>query len=140
MYETLITKVRTTLEAVTNVKEVFSVPTSKINKYPAVFFKPTGFQNSFQTQNENMAVYRFLAVVIVGARQNGLDNAFGTILPHTVDAIIDKFNTDWNQGTIDGHRVTVKIDTADEWQVSEGQDGDEVYAPLNIEFRLLTSN
>lgn len=140
MYQTLISKITTTLGNVSNVKDVFTTPKTKITKYPAVFFKPVWFQNSFETQSENMATYRFLMMVLVGANGTTVENAFGTVLPNTVDAIIAQFNQDWNQGTIDGHRVTVKIDSADEWQVSEEQDGLVCYAPLSVEIRLLTSN
>lgn len=141
MYETLISKIRTTLESVTNVKDVFSVPKTKLTSFPAVFFKPAGFTNTFETQVENMAVYRFLAIVMVGTNaQLPPSTAFDTILPHTVDAIIAQFNQDWNQGTVDGHRVTVKIDSADSWELSEEEDGLIAYAPLNIEVRLLTTN
>lgn len=141
MWETLISKIQTTLDGVENVKDAFSVPKTKLTKYPAVFFKPTSFQNSFETQVENLAYYRFIMIVIVGTNdQMPPSTAFNTILPHTVDAIIAKFNKDWNAGTIDGHRVTVKIDSADEWQMSEEEDGLVAYAPLHVEFRLLTTN
>jgi len=141
MYETLIAKIKTTLEAVDNVKDVFTGPKTKMTKFPAVYFAPAGFTNTFETNNENMAIYRFLAIVLVGTNtQLPISEAFQTILPHTVDAIISKFNESWNGGTIEGHRVTVKIDSADAWQVSEEEDGLTAYAPLNIEVRLLTTN
>lgn len=140
MYETLIAKIQTTLEAVTNVKDVFSVPKSKLTKFPCVFFKPAGFTNTFETNAENMATYRFLMIVMVGATQTTPESAFNTILPHTVDAIIAQFNQDWNQGVVDGHRCVVKIDSADAWELSEEQDGLVAYAPLNVEIRLLTTN
>lgn len=85
---------------------------------------------------------RFMLVVMVSGKGTGMtpETAFGTVLPHTVDAIIDKFNADWNQGTIDGHLVRVKIDSADSWEMSEEQDGLVAYAPLNLEVKLLTTN
>ena len=141
MYEQLITKIQATLEAVSNVKDVFSTPKTKLTEFPAVFFKPSGFTNTFETQSENMAIYKFMVIVMIGCNsQMPPSTAFGTILPHTVDAIIAKFNTDWNAGTIDGHRVTVKVDSADAWELSEEEDGIIAYAPLSLEIRLLTSN
>lgn len=140
MNEELIAKVRATLESVTNIKDVFSLPKTKLTKFPCVFFKPYGFTNNFETQNENMAVYRFLMVVMVGTTQTTMQNAYEVVLPHTVDALIAQFNEDWNAGTIDGHRVTVKVESADPWEVSEEQDGLVAYAPLICEVRLLTSN
>ena len=141
MYETLTGKIKTTLAKVTEVKDYFSVPKTKLTKFPCVFFKPVGFTNTFETQSENKAIYRYLMVVIVGAiKQTTMAEVFDNVLPHTVDAIIAQFNEDWNQGTTGGHRVTVKIDSADAWEVSEEQDGQVAYAPLNVEFRLLTNN
>jgi hypothetical protein len=140
MYSTLITKIETLLESVAKVKLVFTTPNTKIDKFPAVFFKPDGFNNTFETQNENMATYRFLMVVIVGTNGTTIENAFGTVLPNTVDQIISAFDSGWNQGTIEGHRATIKIDSAGPWEVSEEEDGIVCYAPLNVEIRLLTSN
>lgn len=141
MYETLISKVQATLAQVPNVKDVFSVPKTKLTKFPAVFFKPSGFTNTFETQSENMAIYRFMMIVLVGTNSHLTpSDAFATVLPHTVDAIIAQFNQDWDQGTIDGHRVWVKIDSADAWELSEEEDGIVAYAPLNVEIRLLTTN
>lgn len=142
MYETLINKISATLGEVASVKDVFSVPKTKLTKFPCVFFKPTGFQNTFETQNENFAIYRFLMIVMVSGKgtNNTPEIAFGTVLPHVVDDIIVKFDASWNQGTIDGHRVTAKIDSADAWELSEEEDGLIAYAPLNVEVRLLTSN
>lgn len=141
MYETLIAKTKATLEAVENVKDVFSSPKSKLTKFPCVFFKPAGFINAFETNNENMGTYRFMLIVMVGtSAQMTQDEAFEIVLPHTVDAIIAKFDKDWNQGSIDGHRVVTKIDSADAWEMSEEQDGLIAYAPLNVEIKLLTSN
>lgn len=140
MYETLIGKINTTLSAVTSVKDVFSVPKTKLTKFPCVFFKPDGFINEFETNVENSATYRFMLLVMVGVAGTTAETAFGTVLPHVVDDIINKFNADWNQGTIDGHRVRVKIDSAAPWELSEEEDGLIAYAPLSVEIRLLTTN
>lgn len=140
MYETLIAKVQTTLESIERVKDVFSTPKTKLDKFPAVFFKPDAFNNSFNTNQENEAIYRFMMIVMVGVSGNlTKDEAFNTILPKTVDAIIEKFDAEWDQGTIDGHRVVTKIDSADSWELSEEEDGLIAYAPLNVEIKLLTS-
>lgn len=139
MYETLIAKITDTLNQVTRVKEVLNTPTTKIQKYPAVFFKPNGFQNDFETNVENAMTYRFLMIVIVGVEGTTPSTVFTSILPKTVDAIVAQFNQDWNGGTIDGHRVRVKIDSADAWELSEEPDGMVAYAPLNVDVRLLAT-
>jgi hypothetical protein len=140
MWETLIAKVKATIEKVDKVKDVFSVPTTKLTKFPAVFFKPAGFSNAWETQSENMATYRFMVIVLVGASGTTPETAFGTVLPHVVDEIIAQFNEDWNGGTIDGHRASVKVDSADAWEMQDDNDGLVAYAPLSVEIKLLTSN
>ena len=139
MYEQLITKISTTLASVTKVKDVFSYPKSKLTKFPAVFFKPNGVENSFETNSENMKIYRFLLIVMIGAAQETQENVHA-VLAKTVDAIVAQFDADWDGGTIDGHRVWIKIDSADAWEVSEEEDGLIAYAPLNVEIKLLSSN
>ena len=140
MYEELITKINTTLGEVTQVKEIFSTPETKIAKFPAVFFKPDGFENAFETNTENMKTYRFLMIVLVGANQKSIEDVFGTVLPKTVDEIVAQFDEDWDQGTISGHRVWAKIDSAGPWEVDEEQDGRIAWAPLNLEIKLLSTN
>lgn len=135
-YETLFTQLKALIESVDNVKEAFYTP-KQPTKFPCVFFKPTGFSNSFETQNENFMVYRFSAFVIISCNQNTQANVFGSILPKTVDAIVAKFADSWNGGVIGGHRVWTKIESADEWYISQDQDGLMAVAPLNIDIRLL---
>lgn len=139
MYATLMQKIQTTLESVPNVKLVFSAPKTKIDQFPAVFYVPGGMSNQYATNAENEKVYRFTVIVIVGIEHTTADAVFNTVLPNTVDAVIAQFDTDWNAGTIDGHRVRVLVASAEEWGVEESQDGLTAYAPLAVEIRLLSS-
>lgn len=141
MYSTLITKIKTTLAGVSNVKDYFSVPKSKLEKFPCVFFKPMGITNTFETSQENFKIYRFLMIVMAGGvKQTTPENLFDTVLPNTIDAIVAAFDENWNVGTIDGHRAWVKIDSADAWELSDEEDGLVAYAPLNLEIKLLSNN
>lgn len=140
MYETLITKIRTTLEGISAIKVVLSTPTSKLTKFPAVFFKPTGFTNAYETQNENANVYQFMLIILVGSEATTIENAFGTVLPRTVDAIKAAFDSEWDYGTIEGHRVRTVITGDGPWDIDEQQDGLIAYAPLRLEISLLTNN
>jgi hypothetical protein len=139
MYATLLSKIDTVLAGVTEVKERFNYPKTKIDKFPAVFFQPAGFTNSFETNAENKKVYRFLMVVIVGTANTTNQNVFGTVLPATVDAILAAFDSNWDGGSIAGHRTTVKIDSGDAWELVQDKDGVVAYAPLNVEIMVLTS-
>lgn len=139
MWQTLITKIGVTLDGVELVKEYFTTPKNNNDKFPAVFYRPAGFENGFETRTENAQTYRFLMIVMVGANGTTVENAFGTVLPKVVDQIVAAFDAAWDGGTIEGHRVRVKIDSADDWQVSEEDKGLVAYAPLNLEIRLLTN-
>lgn len=139
MYETLLAKIGTTLDSVSLVKDHFSYPKSKLTAYPSVFYFPAGFENSFETNAENLKTYSFTMLVIIGMERKTNESTMST-LAKTVDAIVAQFDQDWNQGTIEGHRVWVKVDSAEAWSVSEEQDGQEVVAPLNVEIKLLTTN
>lgn len=139
MWQQLFEKIDTTLAGVTLVKKIFTTPQAKIDKYPAVFYKPVDFQNNFDTTTDNAQTFRFTMDVIVGSNGTTVDNAFRVVLPKVVDAIVDAFDSAWNGGTIDGHRVRVKIDSAGEWGVTDDKDGAEAVAPLSVEIKLLKS-
>lgn len=140
MYATLMTKINTTLQKVVDSGELaqyFNYPKTKLDSYPAVYFQPAGFDNNFETESQNLKIYRFLMVVIVSKSGTTTEEVFATILPNVVDAIVAQFDTDWDQGTIDGGRVWAKIDTADPWEYDEDQDGLTAYAPLNLEIKVV---
>lgn len=139
MYTTLLTKIGTTLGSVSRVKDSFYYPKTKLTKYPSVFYFPNGFDNSFETSQENFKTYRFDMVVIIGVEKTTVATATD-VLARTVDDIIAQFDQDWDQGTVDGHRVWVSINSPGSWQLSDEQDGLELYAPLQLEIRLLTNN
>jgi hypothetical protein len=139
MYETLLTKIGTTLSKISLVKDNFYYPKTKMTKFPSVFYFPAGFENSYDTNAENFKIYRFNLFVIVGVSQTTLSNGVD-VLAKTVQAIIAQFDEDWNQGTIDGHRVWTVINSGNPWQLSQEEDGQELSAQLTIEIKLLSTN
>jgi len=141
MYATLISKIETTLGNVSSVSQYGNVPGESITGYPYVFFKPDGFTNDFETNEENEMIYRFLMVVVVSAEGTGgsISHAFATVLPAVVDDIVAQFNQDWDQGVVDGHRVRALVDSAAPWQVSEEEGAVVAYAPLNLQIKALVS-
>lgn len=140
MYETLFTKIKTTLGKVARVQKTFNWPDGDIKESPAVFFRPAGFTNDFETGSENYKTYRFTVVVLISANNTTKENVFDNAMPKAVDDIVAQFDEDWNFGTVDGHRVWTKIDSADEWQMSDEESGLVAYAPLNLEIKMLTTN
>lgn len=140
MWETLIEKVNSTLDKITLVKSYANYPKTKIDTYPHVFFSPDSFNNEFHTQTENFATYRFGLFIIISKANTTAEQAFGTTLPKIVDDLIQQFDEDWNQGTIDNHRCWVRLGNADRWASSIEERGEEYYVPLFVEFKLLTNN
>lgn len=139
MYTTLLTKIETTLNTVNRVQENFSYPKTKITKYPAVFYFPDGFENSYETNSENFKIYKFKMFVIIGVKQTTIASA-SDVMAKTVQDIMAAFDEQWNMGVIDGHRAWVTLGSGDPWQLSGEQDGMELSAALNLEVRLLTNN
>ncbi len=139
IYTTLISKILTSLQSVTKVKEIFAYPATKISKYPAVIYFPDSFENSFETIKENLKVYRFKLFVVIGTEQKSLNDIFGTVLPNVVDDILAQFDQDFDAGTIDGHRTWLLVDTG-QWTLTETKDGLEAVAELNLRFKLITNN
>lgn len=137
MYPTLLSKLETTLSGITRVKEYFMNPNHSITKYPAVFYMPAGFDNRYETGQENYKTYRFVMIVIIGISQTTPAEA-ADLLANTVSDIIAEFDTNWDQGVIDGHRVWATLNSGEQWQMSEEKDGLVFYAPLSLEVRLLT--
>lgn len=138
MHATLIAKIRETLATVPEIKLVFSNPKTKLAKFPCVFVKPLGYQGSWETNREDAQTYSYGLDVIVGTSGTTVEAAFGTVLPKAVDAVTAAFVSAWDGGVIEGHRVRCRMAAGGEWQVSEAQDGLVCWAPLTLEFRLLT--
>jgi len=138
MYASILAKIKATLDSVPLVKESFSTPKTKLDKFPAVFFKPESLDNNYLTNTENAKVYRFMIMVLVGATNQTVGNAFGEILPKVVDQIVAAFDEQWDQGVIDNHRVWCRLYSPNAWEVSEEQDGLMAYAPLLLEVKTTT--
>jgi hypothetical protein len=139
IYTTLITSINTTLAGVGAIKAVYPYPVVKVSNYPAAIFFPDAFDNTFESTIENKKTYRFKLFVVVGAAQKDKVDIFSTILPKAVDAVIAAFDTAWNVGTINGHRISVVVSSGS-WTMGEGDDGLEAQAELTLEFRFLTTN
>lgn len=137
MYTTLLEKIETTLSGIARVKDHFRYPKTKLTKYPSVFYFPAGFENRYETGQENYKIFRFQMYVIVGIHQT-TPEAAADVLAKTVQDIIQEFDTNWNMGVIDNHRAWVTLNSGEPWTMSQEQDGLELTAPLSLEIRLLT--
>ena len=139
MYETLIEQIRSTLEEVDLVKEIFAYPETKYTKYPAVVFYPADLANAYETTADNAKEYRFNLFIIVELKNISKQQVFESVLPKAVDAVIAQFDQDWNFGTVDGHRVRALLSTA-LWDTQEIQNGEVAFAQLTLVIKTITSN
>lgn len=140
MWENAIQIVKTTLEGIDEVKEVFSYPLQgNPSKYPAVVFFPQTMENSFETTTENFKIYTFYMSLIIGLNNTNMADVYGTVLPKTLDAVIAEFDNKWNGGTFDGKRVWVKVSTG-QWSVSVEQNGKTATVDMEVQVKTVTNN
>jgi len=137
-YQEIIPLIKTTIESVPEVKQVFASPQTRYSKFPAVIFYPADFDNVFETNAENFKTYNFVIYVIVGLKQASVDDAFTEVMPKVVDALVEKFDQEWNQGPIDGHQTWARI-TSGLWNTAEYQNAEIAFAQLNLGIKLLTN-
>lgn len=146
MYAELNAKIAAVLDTVDSVQYHTNYPITEINQWPYVYYQPAGYTNQFETTNQNYRVYRYLLEVFVSVQgeKDGQPittaEVFGTILPHVVDEINEAFDAAWNQGvTVDGSRITCKIDSAEAWAVIKTNEAETCVAPLYLEIKHLQS-
>jgi hypothetical protein len=140
MYATLLPKIQTTLEACDKLNDkVYNYPIKDFPGYPCAYYIPTVFENEFLTNAENLKGYNFKIYIIQEMKKAGNQNAINTILAEAVDQIMAQFDEDWNQGTLDGHRIWWKLNTGD-WGFADNEAGRVVFAELNLIVNLMTTN
>jgi len=138
-YQTLIPNIKALIENVTAVRDVYAYPEGALTEYPSVIFYPTSFDNEYETTAENKKRYSFVIYVIVSAAGTTIDNVFTSVLPNVVDDIISELDTNWNGGTIGGHRVWYTLGSGDWGRVTDDE-GDQAFAELRLTVELMTSN
>ena len=141
MYKTFNTKISDTLAKVKSVRKVYGYPLDEsetITSYPAVIYFPDSFDNEFHDTTSNMKFYRYKMYVVVETKNTTQTEVFTDILPDVVDAVIAQFDTDWNFGTVDGHRVRALINSGI-WTQSVTEKGRTAIADLNLIIKTLTS-
>lgn len=139
IYKTLIGKIKTTLESVTEIAQVFDYPASEteITAYPCAVFFPDSVENAFETNNQDFRTYKFKLYLVAGGENITPSKLFGDVLAGAMDGVMEKFADDWNGGTIDGNRVWTKISTGN-WSMRA--DGNEATCELSVEIKLITNN
>lgn len=143
MFTTLNTKINNTLNSVTELNEVFDRPLAqgeRFSKYPTAIFYYTGLRNEFETNQENMKEYKYRIVLVTETEVAGMDKAHGTVMAELLDAVMDQFDADWDQGASDeGHRIWWKVDDVT-MGLFEEHNGLLISATLNLTIKVITNN
>jgi hypothetical protein len=138
MYKELIKKVKDTFESIEGIRLVFTKPREgAIKEYPAVEIAPSGSQNTFETQSENMRTVTFDIFAEISAENIDSDLLYNDVLPSFIDSIYEKFNTDW-QDNIDGHMIWWVLNDS-KWQITEEEKGRVASVPMTLTVRFLES-
>lgn len=82
---------------------------TRLTKYPALVFLKDTMSNDFLDSGSNMRSVSFKAWVIVPCENVENSDIWERILPNAVDAVLEKFDVDWNFGTLDGHRAWARM-------------------------------
>jgi len=139
IFTSITAQLQAILSVVTEIKRVYPYPVDNPDKNPYAIFFPSGFENSFETTQENMRICRYKLFIGAKVTQTTLANVFATTLPNAVDAAMEALNTGWSMTAIDGHRAWLKTDSCD-WMVSQDKDGLNAVAEFNLDIKLLTNN
>ncbi|KKT72761.1 MAG: hypothetical protein UW68_C0026G0010 [Candidatus Collierbacteria bacterium GW2011_GWB1_44_6] len=141
MLATLITNIKSSLQAVTEVAVVYERPlgeNEQFTNFPAVVFFPAGPENSFETNTENKREWAFSIFVVTEANIKTVAEAT-VIMANAVEAVMNKIDNAWNGGTDNGHRI-LQWWSGDKWDYLLTEVGGTIVAPLTLHVRYLTNN
>lgn len=141
MQKLILNKLTTTLGAVPEVQAVYPpLFEGEFTTYPCVVLQTDSFTNDFQSTDDNFKEYQYKCWVIVQANKNkSASDIASTTLLDTVDAVIAKFDEDWNGGTESGHRLWFRVSTGlMGFEVTDK--GKNVYQEMTILAKITTNN
>lgn len=137
MWKTLIENIKATLDELTGsgqpLQVAYDYPRKDLEGYPAALFFPSSFENGYDSNTENKKTYSFSIFLLTETKVMGLQNSYNTAMPDLVDAVIAKFDEDWNQGqtTVGAHRVWWVIESG-AWALVEAEKETYLQAELTL--------
>jgi hypothetical protein len=140
MFTSLISNVNTVLNSVTELAFVYNhqLKEDQVDGFPCAIFYPVAFDGHYLSNQENLEGYKFKIFIIAEANVKTLQAAVNTILAPAVDAVIEQFRADWNQGvTSEGHRIWWNLETG-AWQTSIEADGAVAFTEFDLTINLLS--
>lgn len=127
----LRTQIKTMLDALSGsgqpLQFVDDKHTSELSGFPAATFEPSGNENDYLTNTENIRKYAFQIIVHAEIPSGGVDNAVG-VLAGAVDAIIAAFDQDYRlSGACD-----FAFATPSNWGRYKSGNASVLYAEINL--------
>ena len=137
IYPELNSKINSILSGIKKIKAIYPYPASKVSAYPAAIFYPSGFDNAFETGQENMKRYGYKLWITINTGATDIETGY-EILARVMDEVLEALDDGWSFDSINGHRVWGKVDSGD-WQVNEVQNGLEISAEIDLSIKMLTN-
>ncbi len=137
MYKDIIETIKTRLEEIPQIKQVFAYPLGddeNITQYPAVIFLPDNSDSTFSDTSSNHRILNFKLWVNVAGTQINKEKLYTQTLPVAVDAVMAKLDQGWDFGTINGHRVWCRLSSG-QWSITLEEKSIVASAELNLVVR-----
>lgn len=138
METTLKQAIKTILQEISAIKEVYMWPAVP-KKYPAVICMADNFDNSFETNAENFKIYQFKIWIEIAIAGTTEDNIFEVVLPNVTDLVVASFDSQWDGGTLDDHRIWYVISGGQEGYVVNER-SKTAYKELTLVVKVATTN
>lgn len=155
IYTDVIGKIKTVANSIEEVSEVFMHPLgadvidfssslpvrigTRITQYPALIFAPDTFDNNFASTASNERTMRFKCWLVISAENIENIELFEKVLPNAIDGVLEKFDADFNFGTISGHRAWARMATGI-FGITPESKGREAYCEMSLVVRVEVDN
>jgi hypothetical protein len=111
MQQFIINGLLAILDSIPQIKEVRGpLFDGTLTKFPAIVFSQDSFTSEFDG-DENHKTFQFKLWVAIPANNKSLEDIGRTTMPKVTDEVIKAFDTAWNGGVYEGHRVWTRIST-----------------------------
>lgn len=133
-------KIKTDLSSILNIKEIYQYPyQGVIKKSPSVIFFIDNVDNTFETTDENLKIYRFSFWAVTNVAGLSDEKIYTQVVPDLYDSIVDFVDENWNFGTFEGHRMWSRISLVN-FGVSVEQKSKQATLQFALEIKMLKNN
>jgi hypothetical protein len=109
----IISDLKTKLESITGIQEVIMSRDVEPTKYPAIICNWATSDNSFENTSENRKLITFNLAIVINVAGKKMSEIDEVIIPNAFDLLESYVDENWNFGTIDGHRVRMRLSSSD---------------------------